>query len=181
MLTHMPATWWPLLPSTFIFLICGLPLNLKLTDGAKTGWPVSLVSVLHLPSAIVSGHPTVPTCHCGATPQPILSFLNDKLLGYMDPWHVLTFPIICGLLQERLGRFLDWKKMAFMRMSDLPTRMYVRRVCLALEDIRRGCQITWTWSYRTWSCEPPCGCWEQNLGPLQEQQNKNVNHRKNYQ
>jgi hypothetical protein len=36
----------------------------------------------------------------------------------------------------------------------------------ASED-KRGAQTTWNWSCR--GCELPCGCWEPNLGPLQEQ------------
>lgn len=32
-----------------------------------------------------------------------------------------------------------------------------------------GAEFPWNWSYR-WFCEPPCGCWQLNPGPLQELQ-----------
>ena len=41
-------------------------------------------------------------------------------------------------------------------------------VCLAFEEARRGVRSPGTGI--TDSCELPCGCWQLNAGPLQEQQ-----------
>ena len=51
-------------------------------------------------------------------------------------------------------------------MTVLPACMYVHHVCTleVKEDI--GCPETGV----TDSCEAPCGCWDLNLDPLEEQQ-----------
>lgn len=46
----------------------------------------------------------------------------------------------------------------------LPACVSVHQVCVVPTEPRRG-----PWSLQNWDgCEPPCGCWEVNLGPLQE-------------
>lgn len=49
-----------------------------------------------------------------------------------------------------------------MCMAVLPACMYVHHVHAVPTEARRGCKIPWTWSYSF-------GCWESNLGPLEEQ------------
>ena len=44
-------------------------------------------------------------------------------------------------------------------------------MCAAPKQARTECYISWNWSY---SCELPCGCWELNLHPLEEQQHSGM-------
>ena len=43
----------------------------------------------------------------------------------------------------------------------------MRLVCIVPAEARRGAGSPGTGA--TGGCEPPCRCWEPNLGPLQEQ------------
>lgn len=43
--------------------------------------------------------------------------------------------------------------------------IFCLHVCMVPAEVRRGCWMPWNWSYR-WQ---PYGCWELNMGPLQEQ------------
>jgi len=49
-----------------------------------------------------------------------------------------------------------------MSMSVLLACMYVHSVYLVAMEVRPGTGVTD-------GCEPPCGCWEVNPGPLPEQ------------
>ena len=49
----------------------------------------------------------------------------------------------------------------------LPKHMYVHHMYTVLGEARRGCRSSETGVKG--SCEHPRGCWELNLGPLQEQ------------
>ena len=52
-------------------------------------------------------------------------------------------------------------------MGVLPTCMSVPHVCLVHTDNRRDMGFLGTGLIDY--CEPPCGCWELNTGPLEEQ------------
>ena len=54
-----------------------------------------------------------------------------------------------------------------MHMGVLPACVSVHHVCAVPVEARRGCHIPGTGV--TDSCELLCGCWELNLGPLEEQ------------
>lgn len=43
---------------------------------------------------------------------------------------------------------------------------YVLHAHLVLTEVRRGCQLPWSWVTDNW--EPPCGCNKQNKAPLQK-------------
>lgn len=53
-----------------------------------------------------------------------------------------------------------------MCISILPSSMSVHHKGLRTTEVRRQHWILWNHSY---SCEPPCGCWELNLSPLEEE------------
>lgn len=53
-----------------------------------------------------------------------------------------------------------------MRMGALPACMFVLHMCAEPAEIRRGHGIPW--SGPTKSYEPPHGCWESKLGPLEK-------------
>lgn len=44
--------------------------------------------------------------------------------------------------------------------------VYVLHAHLVLTEVRRGCQLPWSWVTDNW--EPPCGCNKQNKAPLQK-------------
>lgn len=69
----------------------------------------------------------------------------------------LSFPLPLFSLYN----FIYCVCMCFMLMF-----VYYVCVCLVAMEARRG-----PWSPRDWSysCKPSSGCWESNLGPLQEQ------------
>ena len=52
----------------------------------------------------------------------------------------------------------------FMSMSVLPSHMSVYHLCAMASKARRE-----NWIFWDWSCVLHSGCWEQNLGPLEEQ------------
>lgn len=53
-----------------------------------------------------------------------------------------------------------------MRMGALPACVFVLHMCAAPGVIRKGHEIPWTGP--TESYEPPRGCWELKLGPLEK-------------
>lgn len=46
--------------------------------------------------------------------------------------------------------------------------MSVSLVCLVPAEVRRGCHVPWTWSYRQLRAAQ-CRCWDPNSGPLEAQ------------
>ena len=52
-------------------------------------------------------------------------------------------------------------------MGILPNSISAQHICGVHTEVSREHQIPWTWI--TDGCESPCGCWDLNPGPLEEQ------------
>jgi len=90
-------------------------------------------------------------------------------------------PLSLSLPRQVSVRYWSGVKCPFFKVKinlvctiDLLAYMYVcymciqcAHVCLVPREVRRGCRASWN---ITDSSEPPCGCWEPNVDPLQEQQ-----------
>ena len=55
-------------------------------------------------------------------------------------------------------------------MDILPACMYMCHVHVVPMEARDGGSVRSPGTGVIDGCEPPCGCWESNLGPLEEQQ-----------
>lgn len=77
-----------------------------------------------------------------------------EMLTIWDPWG--------------RGVKLEAVSLIFITMGTNTNNEKTACVCLVPSEVGRGWRTSWDWSYR--QLELLCGCWEQNLGALQEQQ-----------
>ena len=116
-------------------------------------------------------------------------FFKGLLVGH-DGWHMILIPAFgrqrqAGLWEfyaslgriDRLWTKVNNKIFVYFYLCILPACIDVNCMYTVPEEARRGCCSLWKWSYRWWGANsppprppPPCGYWEPNLDPLEEQQ-----------